>query len=373
MARRKRLTLSDLPTSELSGSGDAPLVPVLETKAMSFTAPPIARVAAEASASAALGDLAAAWHEARDSGRLIQALPLTSIDEGWLVRDRLTLDTEEMADLVASLRERGQQVPIEVVAQEGGRYGLISGWRRVRALKVLAEERGLSDSATVLAILRRPAGAADAYRAMVEENEIRAGLSYYERARVAARAAETGAFADARTAIAALFAAGSRAKRSKIGSFMTLVEKLDDRLRFAWAIPERLGLRLARSLEDDPEFRERLRDRLRKARPASAEAEMEFLARSLEQRPGADQDDTAVSAQVDSQPPRPSPDLPGVSSPTVAPRPAPTVAKTEAEEVGPGIWLQAEGLASDLRLTLSGKGVNDRLRAQLVVWLQTLD
>jgi ParB family chromosome partitioning protein len=72
----------------------------------------------------------------------------------------------------------------------------------------------------VLAVLRRPDTAAEAYVAMVEENEIRVGLSYYERARVAARAAEAGVFEDASAAIDVLFSTASKAKRSKIRSFV---------------------------------------------------------------------------------------------------------------------------------------------------------
>jgi ParB family chromosome partitioning protein len=44
----------------------------------------------------------------------------------------------------------------------------------------------------VLALIRRPETSADAYLAMVEENEIRAGISFYERARLAAEAAKLG-------------------------------------------------------------------------------------------------------------------------------------------------------------------------------------
>lgn len=329
MARRKRLTL---PGSDLS-EADPSSLPPLETKAMGFAAPPIARVAAEASAAAALDDLAAAWHAARDSGRLIQDLPLEAIDEGWLVRDRIALDTEDMTDLIASIRERGQQTAIEVVALEGGRYGLISGWRRLRALKVLQSDPGHTCPATVLALLRRPAGAADAYRAMVEENEIRANLSYYERARIAARAAEAGVFPDARAAITALFAAGSRAKRSKIGSFLTLVEALDDRLHFASTIPERLGLKLGKALEDDPGLAKRLCDRLRKSTPQSAEAELALLTRALAPRTGSG-------------------------------------SGRSREQLAPGLWLRAEGGPTNLRLTLEGEGVDEGLHDRLRIWLR---
>lgn len=327
---RKRLSL----TGAFSGDPpEGPLPPRLETKAM--TAPPIARIAGEASASAALEDLSAAWAEARDSGRLVQRLPLEVINETWLVRDRLSLDNEEMADLVDSIRARGQQVPIEVVALADGRFGLISGWRRLRALAVLRAGPGGERFSHVLALQRRPSGAAEAYRAMVEENEIRANLSYYERARIAARAAEAGAFADARVAIAGLFAAGSRAKRSKIGSFLTLVEALDDRLRFAAMIPERLGLQLARALDDTPGLRERLRDRLRKAAPATEEAELAVLARGL------------AAAETVPRPPRPG-----------------------RHEVMPGLWLETAGAGARTRIILTGTGVDEALQARLLDWLR---
>ena len=232
---RKRLSLTSPfgtpPGTSYTDPQDAPVETKFATPRVSglgsglgLGTPPIARVAAEAAEASALEDMTRAWSEAREGGRMVQALPLEAIDETWLVRDRITLDNDEMDDLIQSLRDRGQQVPIEVVALENGRFGLISGWRRLRALKALSQERdadgGSARFGQVLALLRRPAGAAEAYRAMVEENEIRAGLSYYERARIAARAAEVGAFENPRAAIAALFAAGSRAKRSKIGSFL---------------------------------------------------------------------------------------------------------------------------------------------------------
>ena len=83
----------------------------------------------------------------------------------------MAFDADEMAALVASLRARGQQVPIEVVAREAkgtGRngYGLISGLRRVMALREIG-------AAEVLALVRRPETSSEAYLAMVEENEIR--------------------------------------------------------------------------------------------------------------------------------------------------------------------------------------------------------
>jgi ParB family chromosome partitioning protein len=103
----------------------------------------------------------------------------------------------------------------------------------------------------VLALMRRPETSADAYLAMVEENEIRAGMSFYERARLAAEAAKLGIYPDPAAAIAALFTSASPAKRSKIGSFVRVHEALGDALRYPTAIPERLGLALAAALDRD--------------------------------------------------------------------------------------------------------------------------
>jgi len=338
---RKRLSLSS-PLGALPE--DAPL-PRLETK--SALGPPIARIAAEAASSAALDEMATAWEEARATGRLVQALPLDAIEELWLLRDRLTLDIEDLDDLVASIRVRGQQVPIEVAALEDGRFGLISGWRRLRALKRLAAEPDGERFGQVLALMRRPASQAEAYRAMVEENEVRAGLSYYERANVAVRAAAVGVFSDPRAAIHALFATGSKAKRSKIGSFLTVVQDLGDRLRFGPAIPERLGLRLARALDEVPGLRETLRERLRKGAAGTADEELALLERGLAfadrlARQNAGKDDPAAPARA------------------VPPR----------REVLPGLWLQAGGAGAAACLTLTGAGVDETLEADLVAWLQ---
>ena len=118
------------------------------------------------------------------------------------------------------------------------------------ALKALFAETGEARFATVQALVRRPETAADAYVAMVEENEIRLGLSQYERARVAARAVARGVFPDEEAALRALFASASRPKRSRIRAFLALYHGLDDALRFPAAIPERLGLALVERLRE---------------------------------------------------------------------------------------------------------------------------
>ena len=252
MARRR---LAPLP--RISELVDVPRAEHLLPHAPGLPAAPIAApiaVAAEAAGSAALQELADTLKRARETGRLVLDLPLDAIAPDHLGRDRidrLPADDADMASLRESLRAHGQRTPIEVVPLTGRLpYGLLSGWRRLIALKALHAETGDARFATVQALVRRPETAAAAYVAMVEENEIRLGLSQYERARVAARAAARGVFADEEAALRALFATASRPKRSRIRAFVALYHGLDAALRFPAAIPERLGLALVERLRE---------------------------------------------------------------------------------------------------------------------------
>jgi hypothetical protein len=237
---------------------------------------PIAQVAGDAAAMAALAAVSEELAAARATGRMVLALPIDAIVTDYLIRDRVAQDPEEMAALAESLRARGQQTPVEVVDLGGGRYGLISGARRVTALRGLWAETGEARFGTVLALLRRPEGGAEPYVAMVEENEIRVGLSFYERARVVMRAVEAGVYDSEKKALQGLFSTASFPKRSKIKSFIPVVEALDGALRFPARIPERLGLRLSKALEV-PGFRARAIAALTAAAPATAEAEAQVL------------------------------------------------------------------------------------------------
>ena len=262
MARRKRLT----PPTPLPDAPDGPL----ETKAIPFgpaaatgaplpggytiaprsaSSAPVARVAGDQAQAAALRELADEMIRAREGGRMVLELPLDAIEAEHLIRDRLSVDETEMQSLKESIAASGQRNPVEVLDLGAGRYGLISGWRRVSALRALADEGRAGG--TVLALLRRPEDQAAAYRSMVEENEIRADLSYYERARIVAKAVEAGVFEDDRAALQGLFGAASRPRRSKIGSFLPIVRALDGVLRYPAALPERLGLKLSQRLRED--------------------------------------------------------------------------------------------------------------------------
>lgn len=247
-------------------------------------AAPIARVAAEAAGAAALAEMAETLRRARDDGRLALDLPLDAIAADHLTRDRLPAEDEDMAALRESLRAHGQRMPIEVTPLVPDRasgaagalpYGLISGWRRLMALKALHAESGDSRFATVRALLRRPETAADAYVAMVEENEIRVGLSHYERARVAALAARRGVFDSEKKALLALFGTASRAKRSRIRAFLEIYHALDGALRFPAHLPERLGLELVERIRADGP--DRIATAVAQADPLTPEAELAVL------------------------------------------------------------------------------------------------
>ncbi len=307
-----------------------------------FSSAPIARIAGDASAVAAMRELSEELRSAREDGRLVQDLALTAIEADHLIRDRVASDPEEMAALKDSLRARGQQQPIDVVDLGEGRYGLISGWRRLKALQELLEETGETRFATVQALLRRPDSASTAYLSMVEENEIRAGLSHYERARIAAKAAEQGVFETDQAALRALFANASRAKRSKIGSFITIHRALGAALAFPAAIPERLGLALAQALEADADLAVRLSADLAAHPPGSAEEELARLSKAL--NPLKTDPDKAKTGEK--------------------------MSKESGKNIH--LWASREPTGG-LRVTLTGSGLSERLVKRLASWLAKQD
>ncbi len=343
MAKRRRLTpgfdldSSDIQDGEAAGGGAG-------RTDTTGGPPPIARVAGDAARDAAFEEVAQALGDARAEGRLILRLPLDAIEDGYLVRDRLAAPAgaaagpgaAEMAALVDSIRADGQRMPVEVAVLPGGRHGLISGWRRLTALRRLHAETGEARFATVLALPRTPASIRDAYRAMIDENELRADLSHYERARIVALAAAAGGYADEQAALSALFATASRPRRSKIGSFLRLYHALDGVLSHPAAIPERLGLALVRRI--DAEGPAGIVAALRAAAPGDAAAEIAVLDRAA--RPPAHQ-----SVHQSDRPSRPVPSRP----------------------VRPDIALRVEGPG---RVTLQGDGVDAAFLARLETWLR---
>lgn len=344
MAKRKRL---GGPLQDYLGTSEETAPPPAAGAA------PIARVAGDASLNAAFEEVSRELSDARSEGRLVQRLPLERIEAAWLMRDRAHPGSKEDPDFAAlldSLRRSGQRTPIEVVDLGQGRYGLISGWRRLTALTRLRDETGEARFDTVLAFLRQPASSEEAYVSMVEENEIRLGLSYYERARIAAKSVEAGVFDTPRAALQALFASASRAKRSKIGSFLTLYEILGDAVQFPQALTERLGLSLVKILEADGRAGARLRAHLERSGTDTVEAEQSLIAGFVEA-------ESARAAKARAAP---------GGEPAANDRKS--VSVSAQTEVLPGVWLSRTRSG----VQLSGPAVDQSFHARLEAWLRGL-
>ncbi len=264
MAKRKRLAPAqprdlDTPLEVKSITGLSP-----------HPAPPIASVAGDAATTAALEELSETLRRARAEGRMITEVPLGQIDQNYLVRDRISVDDEDMDALRTSLKARGQQTPIELVELGKDQFGLISGWRRLQALRAIGAE-------TAKAIITAPREAPDAYVAMIEENEIRVGLSYFERARIVVRSVESGVFETEKAALQTLFASASRAKRSKIKSFIPVASQLGHALKFPTQMGERMGLQLSKLLLNDSSASGQIAAALMDASCDDFEAEQQVL------------------------------------------------------------------------------------------------
>ncbi|MBY8978137.1 ParB N-terminal domain-containing protein [Rhodobacteraceae bacterium NNCM2] len=342
MARRRLAT----PTPDQIALARAAQRPQDTPGPLSGPLPPIARIVGEAGAEQAqeiakLKAEAEAMARAQADGRVLVDIGLAAVDTGYLARDRMAdegSEDEEMRALKASIRAHGQRVPIEVAAMEDGAarpFGLIAGWRRLQALKALHAETGEDRFATIRAILRAKATLPEAFLSMVEENEVRANLSYYERGRICVLAAERGAFPDATAASEALFAAASPAKRSKIRSFQRIHEELGHVLVWPQAIPERLGLKIAQALKWGQgaalaEALDALRDR-----HATPEAEQAAILAALDAAKGAP-----------AAPAAPSPKGHGA-------RRSPDPGKALKLSLAPGVTLERRSFAThtDLRLT----------------------
>jgi plasmid partitioning protein RepB len=116
--------------------------------------------------------------------RALVEVPADMIDDAGL-KDRLDTDPEGLAELVESLREYGQQVPVMLrhSPNEEGRYEIVYGRRRVEALRKLgspvrAMVRDLDDRSLVVA--------------QGQENAARKDLSFIEKANFARQMVEGG-------------------------------------------------------------------------------------------------------------------------------------------------------------------------------------
>ena len=290
MAKRTKLTA---PSADQLAALDADFRSENRPKPNPATAP-IAQVSADAAmlgagepAQQKLDRLdAEVLRAAKEKGLLIAEIPTDQINADAMVRDRASLSQEELDELKTSIRKHGLRMPVEVFADDDGGYNLLSGYRRLMAVRGLAEFPSNTGYDKIIALVRPKADTAEAFVAMVEENEVRSNLSHFERGRIAVVAAQQGAYANTEAAIAALFQSGSPAKRSKVKSFAEVFEMLGDMLSFPERLSERRGLRLANALRQGAE--KRLREVLAGGDAKTADEEwslIEVVVDEVEQGP----------------------------------------------------------------------------------------
>ncbi|MDQ7069245.1 MAG: ParB/RepB/Spo0J family partition protein, partial [Rhodobacterales bacterium] len=301
-------------------------------------------VASEAAATSALDHLAYELHDARVSGRMVIDIPLAEIQVDYIERDRVALSDEDMNTLKQSLVSRGQQTPIEVVERKikgpNSSYGLISGWRRYCALAALFEDTKDPQFGRVKALLRQPEDLPATYLAMVEENEIRANLSHFERARIVVKSVDQAVFETDKAALNGLFGAVSRAKRSKIKTFMPIVRMLDGVLGYPETLSERLGLTLSHALVGNPAIVSDIAEALILSRPEDGEAERAVITEVL--------DHVAKEAKKET--------LKGELE-----------SKDARDEILPGLFVRAD---KDGGMVLEGPTFDAGFRADLLQWLR---
>lgn len=152
--------------------------------------PPLTQGGAIGSVSRSIEALRAEAGEAKDLRARLEAGQnvievATGVIDASIVADRLGHDPAEMAALVASIGEHGQQVPVLLRPhpEVAGRYQVAYGHRRVRAAEALGRP--------VRAVVR-PLSDAELVVAQGQENNARTDLTFIERALFATRLEDAG-------------------------------------------------------------------------------------------------------------------------------------------------------------------------------------
>jgi ParB family chromosome partitioning protein len=233
------------------------------------------------------------FRTAQAEGRVLVRLPVDRIGTDALPRDRMDLAgvaaSDEMDELKASIRERGQREPVEVFLTGDGAYQLKTGWRRLAALRQLHAETNDARFAVITArVTTEGDDRAALYVDMVEENVIRADLSFAEMAQIAialSKDSQAGV-GSVEEAVTRLFRSLHKVKRAYIRSFVSLLQALDGALPFPKAVARDLGVDVARKLQDAGTVGA-LRRRLAEVETETQQAEVlrAFLAGTLD-KPG---------------------------------------------------------------------------------------
>ncbi|QUJ78176.1 ParB N-terminal domain-containing protein [Sulfitobacter albidus] len=219
---------------------------------------------------------AKAFRSAQDAGLMLQRVPLDEVHSDDLPRDRLDLEAvavaDEMEELKASIRARGQKEPVELYRGGDGRLQIKKGWRRYTALSQLFAETRDEAFSTVLARVADGEDRMAGYIDMVEENVVREDLTFAEMAQVAITAAQDPGVdgADPLAMVGTLYASLHKMKKSYIRGFVTLLAAVGDDLRWPKSVPRNAGIEAARALKAGGDAGD-LRMRLRAAATADAQ------------------------------------------------------------------------------------------------------
>jgi ParB family chromosome partitioning protein len=209
----------------------------------------------------------------------LRQIPLAEIDPAALTRDREGLDAGALDELKTSIAASGLRMPVEVFPladpKPPHRYGLLSGLRRLMAFQGLLELTGQPKYSTIPAFLRAPGSMTQALASMIEENEIRASLSPWERGRIAYLAHRQEIFPTIEEAVARLYPAASRVKRIRLRALAHLAQELDGHLTYPENLSQGQALRLSSALQAG--FGEVIRTALEESTLDSPQAQWQTL------------------------------------------------------------------------------------------------
>ena len=225
-------------------------------------------------------------------------VPLDAIEPDYLrLRDRLAEDVPALEELANSLLRTGLRTPVEIwrlsEPHPPREYGLVSGFRRLAAFKLLAERSGLEKWSRIPAFLRAPGTEDELLRRIVEENDVRRDVSPWEKSRVAVAAAERGMFSSVEEAVDALYGSASPTKRSRIRAVCRAVLLLDGLLKEPWRLSQGQALRLATAAERE-NFGEAMQVALEESSAATFDSQWPLLLPLIEESEARKEANTPV-------------------------------------------------------------------------------
>lgn len=215
----------------------------------------------------------------KGQGLVMQRIALDSVYASKLTRDRRDLDPESLQELCDSIRAIGLSNPIQV-ERAGEGFELVQGLRRLSAYRQLNSAFPDGGYADIPAVVMEEGETLDTlYRRMVDENLIRADVSFAEMAALAQAYADDPATSaqSLDDAVQTLFGSAGKQKRSYIRAFAKLLSLVGPSLEHPNAIPRALGLAVRKKLEEEPDSKRELLTALARASGRTPEQEGEVL------------------------------------------------------------------------------------------------